>query len=243
MKKINFIIVIMIIISNVTLAQSINEPYNFPLKPGMPEWANLKSGAEMVTTLQIPQNILSRMTTKSLLETCLNYPLFIVDIIAYGSSKVGMEYATKNFNGFTELLKRKDAYNYLSEKFISFDPLAIDKRWSLLEQGCYTFELIKIELLLAQNIVLESTSYENKIHLLKEALSKYEKMLTQKDYYVGYQYEQLFFLMGKVLQNSGNSDISSLAVNNKEISKFLETGKLYNYDVINEILSIVKKIL
>ena len=220
----------------------IDEPYNFPLKPGMPEWADLKSVTEMVDTLQIPQDILRRMTTRGLLETCLNYPLF-GDIGFYNSPKVGMEMLIAHyFNGFPELLKRKDAYTYLSEKFILFDPL-INEEWSLLEEGTYTFELVKIELLLAQDIVLESASDESKVLLLKETILKYEKMLTQKDNYSFFHYEQLFFLMGKVLLKSGNPDISSLVVNNKEISSFLKTGRLRNYDVVNEILFIIKKIL
>jgi hypothetical protein len=232
----------MTIISSIVLAQSIDKPYDFPLKPGMPEWANLKTGIDKVNAVQIPQDIARRMTTKSLLETCLNYPLFVIEITAYSSSQVGMKYAIKSFNGFAELLKRKDAYIYLSEKFLSFDPLAINEKWSLIEKGDYTFELIKIQLLLAQDIVLESASYEDKKSLLKEALLKYEKMLTQKDYYALFSYEQLFFLMSKISLKSDNPDISSLIVNNKEISNFLETGKLQNYDVMNEILSIVKKI-
>jgi hypothetical protein len=221
----------------------IDEPYDFPLKPGMPEWANLKTGIEKVNALQIPQDIASRMTTRSLLETCLNYPLFS-DVNAYNNPKVGMEILiAQYFNGFPELLKRKDAYIHLSEKFISFDLLAItNEEWSLLEQGRYAFKLIKIELLLAQDTVLESASYESKVLLLKEALIKYEKMLTQEEYYSFSDYGQLFFLIGKILQNSGNPDISSLVVNNKEISKFLETG-WSSYNVINEILSIIEKVI
>ena len=223
----------------------IDEPYNFPLKPGMPEWAELKTGIDKVNALQIPQDILRRMTTRALVETCLNYPLYITTIMLASSRKVGMEHMTKNFNGCVELLKRKDAYIYLSEKFLLFDPLAINEEWSDGVKGVnYTFELVKIELLLAQDIVLLSTSYENKIALLKEVLSKHEKMSTQPDYVVYlFSCEQLFFLMGKILQNSGNPDILSLVVNNKEIFKFLETGDLYSYYIVDEILSIVKKIL
>jgi hypothetical protein len=229
-------------LSTFALAQNIDEPYDFPLKPGMPEWKTLKAGIEKVNVLQIPQDILTRMTTRSLLETCLNYPMF-GDITAYSSPKAGMEILIdKYFNGFVELLKRKDIYTYLSEKFLLFDPFAIDEKWSDVEKGGYTFGLIKIELLLAQNIVLESTSYESKVSLLKEALLKYEKMLTS-EYYALFDYEQLFLLMGKILLKSGNPDISLLVISNKEIYNFLEIGLLKNYNVINEIVTIVNRLI
>jgi hypothetical protein len=242
MKIIKILIVIMTILSTVGLAQGIDEPYDFPLKPGMPEWKTLETHAEMLNVLQIPQDILTKMTTRSLLEICLNYPLFS-DIILHDTPKTGIKEVINNFNGFAELLKRKDAYTYLNEKFLSFDPLAIDEKWSDVEKGVYTFKLMKIELLLAQDVILESTSYESKVSLLKEALLKYEKMLTQKEYYDIFHYEQTFFLMGKILLRSGNSDLSSSIVNSKEIFNFLETGKLANYDIINEILSIANRVI
>ena len=242
MKKLQFLIVLMTILSKIAFAQSIDEPYNFPLKPGMPEWKTLKTGIEKINVLQIPQDILTRMTTRSLLETCLNYPMF-GDITAYSSPKAGMEGIISGFNGFSELLKRKDVYIHLSEKFISFDPFAIDEKWSDVEKGRYTFRLIKMELLLAQDIVLESASYESKMSILKEVLLKYEKMLAKKKYYDIFHYEQTFFLIGKTLLKSGNPDISSSIVNSKEVSNFLETGRLPNYDIIGEILSIANRVI
>ena len=61
-------------------------------------------------------------------------------------------------------------------------------------------------------------------------------MLTQD--YSSFQYARLFFLIGKILLNSGNPYISSLVITNKEISLFLETGWALNKDVFDEILSI-----
>jgi hypothetical protein len=221
----------------------LDEPYDFPLRAGMPEWAELKTHVEMLNALQVPQDILNRMTTKSLVETCLNYPMFL-DILFYDTPKTGMEILIDNyFNGFTELLKREYAYTFLSERFISFDPLAINEEWSLVEKGGYKFELIKIELLLGQDIVLEYASYESKISLLKEALLKYEKLLTQKEYYSSFDHGQILFLMGKILLKSGNPNISSLVINNKEISYFLETGRAMSYDIAAEILSIANRMI
>ena len=179
------------------------------------------------------------------METCLNYPKFF-EVGAYPPIQRGMTILIESyFNGFPELLKREDAYIYLSEKFISHDPLAINEDWTDIQQGNYaTTQLVHIELLLGQDVVLESGSYASKILLLKEALSKYEKMLIMgTEYYAGYDYEQVCYLMAKILQKSGNPKVSLLVTNNKEISDFLETGDIRNFNLINEIIFIVKEVI
>lgn len=49
-------------------------PYDFPIKPGTDEWAKLKSGKEMAEICNIPDSILTSLTTEALTITCLNYP-------------------------------------------------------------------------------------------------------------------------------------------------------------------------
>ena len=251
MKRLNFLIFIFVAITALSCNSTngpnninniIDEPYDFPLRPGMPEWANLKTGVEKLNALQIPEDILNRMTTRSLVETCLDYPMFM-DIMANNFPLTeGIKFAIANFNGFTELLKRPDAYTYLSEKFLSFDPLAVNnEEWSLIEKGGYTFRPIKIELLLAQDAILESINYERKIILLNESLVKYEKMLTLTEYYSVFNYESLFLFIAKTLLKSGNPNVSSMIVNNNEISILLESGRLTG-DVVNDIISILNVI-
>jgi len=90
------------------IAQQQNGSYNWPLKPGMPEWKELKTHKEMLEVLQIPNEILIKMDTKDLAHTCLNYPLFS-DIWAFNNLQYGMDRAISGFNGLQELIERDDA--------------------------------------------------------------------------------------------------------------------------------------
>lgn len=82
-------------------AQQINEPYDYPIKPGTEEWKNLKTGKEMTEACPIPPEILLKLSTEALGITCLKYPLYL-DIFFSANLQTGIEFAIKRFNGLTE---------------------------------------------------------------------------------------------------------------------------------------------
>lgn len=93
----------------------IDTPYVFPLKPGMPEWADLPSYRAMIDVCQIPEEILGKMTTEALVETVMNYPCAPA-AYAFDTFEMGYQRAKKNFNGLRELEQRADARQVLSER-------------------------------------------------------------------------------------------------------------------------------
>jgi hypothetical protein len=88
-------------------AQQIDTPYDYPVKPGMEEWKRFTSRDQKQEACQIPQEILARLSTAALLETCLNYPLY-ADIIAYDHVQEGFDFVKAGFNGLQVLFKRED---------------------------------------------------------------------------------------------------------------------------------------
>jgi hypothetical protein len=99
---------------------TITEAYQYPVVPGMEEWKKLKSLPEMAVACQVPEDILGSMTTEALIETVVNYPLFI-NLFAYENKKTGLEHVKGYFNGLQELYERDDAIEkmeiYIDEKF------------------------------------------------------------------------------------------------------------------------------
>ena len=88
-------------------AYDIDEPYTYPIVPGTPEWAALDNRITKGEVCQIPEDILSRMTTAALLETVLDYPL-LGDIYAWNSPEQGFSMLLNSFNGLSELVDRPD---------------------------------------------------------------------------------------------------------------------------------------
>lgn len=58
--------------------------------------------AKKAEVCQIPEDILGSMTTEALIETVVNYPLFI-NVFAYDNKKTGLEHVIGYFNGLQEL--------------------------------------------------------------------------------------------------------------------------------------------
>ena len=69
---------------------------------------------------QIPDSLLSELTTKELVELCASHPLNPI-CYAYNNPMDGAQYIMKNFNGFKELQKREDAAERLLDFYEGID--------------------------------------------------------------------------------------------------------------------------
>ncbi len=99
--------------------------WDYPVKPGTPEWVAFKSHREMIEACQVPEGVLSSMTTEELVEVCLNYPMFD-NIWAYDSFPMGLRHVAKHSNAMQELFRRNDnvqhLLNLLKEKDLVENP-------------------------------------------------------------------------------------------------------------------------
>jgi hypothetical protein len=135
----NLVIIILFTIS--LKAQENSNAWDFPIKPGKPEWKTYITHADKIAALQIPETILKNMSTNHLMEICLTYPFFD-EIWAYNNIQDGFEYVIKDFNGLQELLSRKDAGSKLLFRYKNMSAGIVNKDWSLLQQGTYTANII-----------------------------------------------------------------------------------------------------
>lgn len=155
----------------------VTDAYKFPVKPGMKEWSTFKTHNEMTHACQIPGDMLRTMSTEGLLETYMNYPLFI-DIIAFNSFQEGFDQIIANFNGLQELLKRDDSGEKLLGMYRKMAPESVirnGKDMTALQRANFTFGFMRIEMLLAQETVFSKLSKDTRRALLEECLNKYRQ--------------------------------------------------------------------
>ena len=74
MKKTGMIFMFCFVCS-VLMPQDIK--WDYPVKPGSKEWQQLTTQELKVRACQIPDELLSQISTKDLVELCLNYPLLM----------------------------------------------------------------------------------------------------------------------------------------------------------------------
>lgn len=76
------------------------------------EWANFTTKQQMVEATRIPQEVIQKMSTESVIDAVLNYPL-IINVHLFNSYEAGLESLAQDSDAYRELLKREDAGDLL----------------------------------------------------------------------------------------------------------------------------------
>lgn len=123
-----------------------------------------QDGDEKLRLCQIDQRDLPVMSTEELVAACYYYPL-AYDIYLNEDEKYATDFYIKHFNGFTELLSRKDAIDKMIQWYAS---LNLDNDSSPLRDAYY-------ERVLTNDSFQERMNEQNKSDILKIATDKNAK--------------------------------------------------------------------
>lgn len=223
-------------------AQQRTEAYDFPVKPGTGPWHALRSYQEKRDVCKIPERILSTISTKALIETYLHYPL-LADIAVFRTLQEGTDKLQENFNGAQELLRRKDAGKLLLEYYRSMKPQALDAQWSLVEKGNYSFKIMAIEILLAQDNVLASLDIASRKTLLKIANEKLEAKKTNQEVYGTFSYTSTGWIMARILRDSNYAPFMNSLTQQEKHKVFVEQGFAFDNATVDDVVNHTQKFL
>ncbi len=150
------------------LAQQ-NPKWDYPIKPGTDAWASLHSSKEMIEVCEIPANILPSLSTASLADLCLNYPL-LGDMLLASNFQEGFDHLSKSFNGFQELFTRQDAGFALLNIYKKFDLASFHANKKTKFRNVF-FDMC-IDVVMAQPVFLEKLNSAQETILINESLRK-----------------------------------------------------------------------
>lgn len=229
--------------------QKAADTYTYPVKPGTPEWVNLNTTEARWEACQIPQDKLKSMSTAGLIDSWCDFP-FTIEIYLSTSFQRPINFLMTHFSGLQELCLRNDAGIKLLERYKKMNPACVtgykDEKteWNEKSKGDFILSFPPVELLLAQDTILNKLNPGQKKDLVKEALLKYQEKK---------QYPELFSIKGgtafpllicvRTLKNAGYQPfIEELESKESQIlTIFFDTGELFT-DNSNapEIQNIVK---
>jgi len=201
--------------------------WDYPVKPGMPEWSQYKSIDAMYQACQIPDDILKNLDTESLVELCLNFPVRILFPLYNTPQQAFMQYYS-NFNGIRELFKRKDAGQYLLEKYSSMFLAEFNPLWESHQQGRFINHYKFVESILSQPQVIASLDTEGRKALLKEATNKMDEKLLKTDLFSGFSLEINLWVIGQILYSENKQALGDFNQQNFQLS--MSTGMLSYID-------------
>ena len=139
--------------------------YKFTIRSGTEEWKQFETIDERVATLQIPDDVLKKISTEGLLETCLEFP-YLLEILHGSNAQHGFEGLMEIFNGYRELFRRSDLTNALMEKYKNFkEDVKSVRLLNDVEQGMFSFRHFVLEFMLTQDVVLKNLSVEQEKQL------------------------------------------------------------------------------
>jgi hypothetical protein len=137
------------------------DTYKYPILPGTPAWATLKTGQEMWQACQIPDTVLRTISTEGLIQSWIEMPLNN-ELFMTTSLQKAMEKFIANFSGLRELIGRNDAAKKLFTKYQALKPDCITKFKTDNKKGAFPFLFSYIELPLAQDTILNKMTLEQK---------------------------------------------------------------------------------
>jgi hypothetical protein len=235
-KYISGIIGLIFILSSILGAQPKSKPYDYPIKPGTPEWKALTTTKQKIDACQIPESILSNMSTYDLLETCLNYP-FNIDLLSYNQIQDGFNAIRENFNGWRELLQREDLGTQVLKKYSTMIPD------SMINQQYPGHDFLVMETLLKQDEVISTLPKEDRIKLLKESYEKYTGKLNHPEKFALFGVISNISLMGKILTVENYDPFVQSMKNNKKTKSKIKMGSPFTKEESDEILKYVEHFL
>ena len=116
MKQTLMKILIFQLLSIITLNSYAQNPtWDYPIKPETEKWKSYQNTPDIVRDLQMPDKVLKSISMEELLKVCLKYP-FLNSYIYANNFYEGVSNTIFAFNGFVELLERKD----ISDVFLKY---------------------------------------------------------------------------------------------------------------------------
>ena len=150
--------------------------WDYPVKPGTEKWKNMGS-LQIIAANQIPDDILSTLSTEDLTKICLQWPLLM-----FNGERTNMvlDRIFLEFNGFRELFQREDVSQALLNHYqckMQNIYIVIDPDKTPYERGAYITSIEDLEIIISRYQSQDETK-ENYMAILENLVCGYEKKLT-----------------------------------------------------------------
>ncbi len=215
-----------------------NGVYTYPI-----EKAKGKSFEESIEIYKIPKQVLNCIATEGLVKSCITYPE--MRLFWTGSNlQVGFDKVEGMCNGFEELWNRNDKFEAL---YIMYKQLNMNRRdWASytdLENGKFLDNIIRHEIILAQNEILLDLTPEQKLNLFQRAFDNQVSKIELKEYYGIVGMETSLAILSRIMYNDHYKPL----LEEYEKSEPLQIQVLYfsiqNMDMVYKIMTMAEEYL
>ena len=230
---------ILFIYCNEAMSQDNKKKWDYPVKPGSTQWAEFTTSQQMLDACQIPQEILSTLSTQDLVEICMNYPLYL-DYTASNDERAAIRFMIEKFNGLKELSQRADAARELMAVYAKYPVTPKDKERRTKEDCVMPFKLSFLELILSTKEFVEKLNSQELVDLQKSVSDKYVAKLGCLDVYSVYNIKKTLLLGAVVLQKQGVKAVGAEQL--EVVDKFIKNYNQVDPNILTETSKIISEL-
>ena len=213
-----------------------NTLWDYPIKPGMEEWATLRTKKQMIDACQIPLEILNNSNTKDLVTICLNYPMFN-DYLIFNNERKGICVMIQRFNGLMELSQRENKIPELIQAYSNFPILTQLQKDPTSKEYHLPYKLPFLELVLCDTLFLNKMNNDELEELRVIALNKYVSELQNPDVYSLFNIKKTMLLIASVIIRQNNATI--LPEQQDTLKTFIESYNYCSHNLLIEVSKII----
>ncbi len=210
------------------------DTYYFPVRPGMDEWGDLTTSRQIDSVLTIPDSILADISTKGLVQTCMNYPRMIDLFSSYDFNfQESFNILFSGFNGLQELYNRKDCAQALTDYYSVMSPECKKNNWSeVFENPSFLFAWI--EIIISQWEIIDAINEDQKTSLCSAALTNYQKKESLS--FSIFSQKTSLLISGRIMLTSNFEPFLKSYNSNVSIKDFIDTSVLNgNYSSLDTV--------
>lgn len=234
------LMILILFVPIIAFTQVEKTKWEYPVKPGSKEWLKIADFEKRLALLDIPEDILQKISTEELVNSCLSYPEFGL-VYTRNDLQSGYNYIRSMFNGFRELETRPDAGKVLMKVYAGYKPDSFDRSSSDLEIGQFVFKFNYIELLLAQPGIQNKMNLVDLKELMMLCSQKYKVKKDLKEYYGGIGLVTTVLIIAR--QQEKKLENARKKYGDQKVSAFINYLSLDNISIMDDIVTENDKIL
>lgn len=186
---------------------SIDEPYSFEALDNEQTWRMYRNIDDKCRICQIPDSILSFMTTRALIKTCRYFPLAGTHCF-YDNPIIAVHLSVNRCNFLSELIQREDAASCLIDEYANLLLAPQGKEIIDIRTGdpvkLFSFNLI--ELLIGSGLIPELFSGDNQVVLKQEIKRHLEMEIQHQDLFSAFSRKKCYLLQEELTRGGVDAD-------------------------------------
>jgi hypothetical protein len=162
--------------------------YQFPFTRGDLKWKEYNSANSRKAALQIPEDILKDLSTKDLIDVCIDYP-YLFDMTLYDDMESALDNICREFNGLKELLERENLIDELLTKYSSIPLLStMVSKESAKDKATFSIQCATLRYIICHKTIYDRMSEEQKKKFFSDAAEDLQAMYGLESVFIG-QYD------------------------------------------------------